>query len=923
MPLSWNEIRDRAMRFSHEWADVSSEDAEAKPFWHSFFEVFGVSRRRVATFEERVKKIDGKDGYIDLLWKGILLIEHKSRGKDLDRAHKQAKDYFHGLKERDLPRYILVSDFERFRLYDLEDNTQQEFNLKELHKNIKLFGFIAGYQTTKFQEQDPVNIKAAERMGKLHDKLKDIGYDGHALENYLVRILFCLFAEDAGVFERRQFQDFIEQRTSEDGSDLASRIAELFEVLNTPENKRLKNLDEQLTSFRYVNGDLFSERLPMASFNKDMRDSLLECCALDWSRISPAIFGAMFQSIMDENRRRNIGAHYTSEKNIMKVIGPLFLDGLRQEFDSCKTSLKKMEDFHVKLSKLKFLDPACGCGNFLIISYREIRELELEALRVILPKRIKNFEGMGLLDISPQIICNVDQFYGIEIEEFPSQIARTALWLMDHQMNMRVGAEFGQYFSRLPLTKSATIVHDNALKIDWKTIINPLELSYIFGNPPFVGKQYQDDDQKKDMAVIFADVKGAGVLDFVTAWYIKATDMMTSNTLIKSAFVSTNSISQGEQVSVLWNELSKRRIKINFAHRTFQWTNEARGVAAVHCVIVGFSVNDTEHKRLFDYETIKSDPHEIKASNINPYLVDAPTVFLEKRRTPVSSAPDLAFGSMPNDGGYLIIEEDAYVDFLKKEPKAKPYIRKFIGSEEFINNKNRYCLWLQGIPVNELKAMPHVVERVEKVKKQREQSKRPETKKLANTPTLFGEIRQPKKDYLAIPEVSSERRPYIPIGFVNKDVICSNKIYSVDGANIFHFGILASAMHMAWVRYVAGRLKSDYQYSNGIVYNNFPWPDDITDKQKRGIEEAAQAILDVRVSHKGSSLSDLYDPNIMPPDLAKAHRALDIAVDAAYSKRKFSGDSDRIAFLFDLYQKLVTPLTAESKKITKRKKSSS
>ena len=575
MPLSWNEIKSRALQFSHEWADAASEDAEGKSFCDAFFNVFGISRRRVATFETRVKKLDGKDGYIDLLWKGILLIEQKSRGKDLDCASKQARDYFSGLKEIDLPRYLLVSDFARFRLYDLEEDAEHEFTLTDLYKNVRLFGFIAGYQTTSYKEQDPVNIKAAERMGRLHDRLKAIGYAGHELEVYLVRQLFCLFAEDTSIFERRQFQDLIEQRSAADGQDLAQWLGHLFEVLNTPGDLRLKTLDEQLAAFPYVNGSLFAERLRTAAFDRPMRDLLLDCCALDWSRISPAIFGALFQSVMDPQQRRHLGAHYTTEKNILKLIGPLFLDELRAEFDRLKHQRKKLYEFQQRLAHLKFLDPACGCGNFLVIAYRELRRLELDILRALHQDRSK------LLDVHSEIRCNVDQFYGIELEEFPAQIAQTALWLMDHQMNLRVSEEFGQYFSRLPLTTSAAIVHANALQRDWREIVPPRELSYILGNPPFGGKKEQSAAQKADMARVFADVKGAGVLDFVTAWYRKAADYMSENPAIKAAFVSTNSINQGEQVGVLWTDLLQRGVKIHFAHRTFQWSSEARGTERI------------------------------------------------------------------------------------------------------------------------------------------------------------------------------------------------------------------------------------------------------------------------------------------------------------------------------------------------------
>ena len=920
MPLSWNDIRDRAMKFSLDWENAESEDADAKSFWDGFFEVFGVSRRRVATFEHRIKKIDGKDGYIDLLWKGILLVEHKSRGRDLDRAYSQAKDYFPGLKDRDLPRYILVSDFEKFRLFDLEDGTQTQFPLKDLHKNIGLFGFIAGYQTTKFKEEDHVNVKAAERMGKLHDKLKAIGYEGHPLEVYLVRLLFCLFGEDAGVFERRQFQDFIEQRTSEDGADLAARMAELFQVLNTLESKRMGGTDDQLKAFRYVNGQLFSEHLPIAAFDRDMRDILLECCALDWSRISPAIFGAMFQSIMDAKLRRNLGAHYTSEKNIMKVIGPLFLDDLHAEFETCKTSTKKLEDFHKKIASLKFLDPACGCGNFLIISYRELRELELKILHILLPKK---YGQQKILDIAPEILCNVDQFYGIEIEEFPAQIAQTALWLMDHQMNMRIGAEFGQYFSRLPLKSSATIVNANALRIDWRDVIKPSALNYILGNPPFIGNAYQTAGQKIDMDNIFNNIKSAGMLDFVTAWYIKASDIMSENPIIKTAFVSTNSIVQGEQVGILWGELLKRGAKIYFAHRTFQWNNEARGNAAVHCVIIGFALHEIPIRRLFDYSSLTSEPQETHASIINSYLVDAPEVIINSVMQPISfNVPKMLSGSAARDGGFLICSDEEKNEIVLKEPATEKFFKRLISGDDFINGIIRWCIWLKNTPSHEFSNIKEFRNRFEKVRIFRESSSRDGTKKMAALPYLFAEERQPKDNFLLIPKVSSENRAYVPIAYLSKDFIVTDKTFYVPNASCYQFGIITSAMHMAWMRYVGGRLKSDYSYSNTIVYNNFPWPQEITDKQKQSIETAAQNVLDSRTAHPGASLADLYDPNTMPPDLVKAHRALDAAVDAAYSKKKFTGDSDRVAFLFELYQKLAAPLDATTAKKPKKPRKS-
>lgn len=914
MPLSWNEIKERALKFSHEWVNEPSEKSEGQTFWNEFFEIFGVPRRRVATFEKYVKKSDGEGGFIDLLWKGILIAEHKSRGKDLDKAYGQAKDYFPGLRDRDLPHYVIVSDFARFRLYDLEEDTQHEFPLKDLYRNIRLFGFIAGYQTTSYKEQDPVNIKAAERMGKLHDKLKVIGYDGHNLEVYLVRLLFCLFAEDTSIFERRQFQDLIEQRTADDGQDLAHWLADMFQVLDTPHGKRLKKLDEQLAAFPYVNGSLFVERLPIAAFDSCMRQLLLDCCALDWSRISPAIFGSLFQSVMDNTLRRNLGAHYTKEKNILKLIRPLFLDELRAEFERLKDQPKKLHEFHQRIAKLKFLDPACGCGNFLVIAYRELRELELDILRILYRKA-----ETGSLDVWQfNILCDVDQFYGIEIEEFPAQIAQTALWLMDHQMNLRVSEEFGSYFARLPLRKAATIVHGNALRIDWREIIKAADLSYILGNPPFGGKQFQSDEQKTDMAAVFSHVPGAGVLDFVAAWYLKAADYMADNLEIKSAFVSTNSITQGEQVGVLWSDLLNRGVKIHFAHRTFQWSSEARGKAAVHCVIIGFALYDATDKRIFDYETPQAEPHEIKAKNINPYLVDAPQVILVNRRSAVSDAPPIAFGSMPNDGGHLMLSLEEKADLLVREPKVIKWIRRILGSEEFINAKERSCLWLVGISPDELRAMPILMDKVAAVRRHRINSNRSSTRALADTPTVFGEIRQPINQYLAIPKTSSERRFYIPMAFLQPNVIANTELFTIGGATLYHFGILSSRMHMAWVRNICGRLKSDFRYSAGIVYNNFPWPQAVTARQKQAIEEDARGVLEVRTKYPASSLADLYDPLTMPEALTKAHHKLDAAVDATYTKRKFTGDSDRVAFLLEVYQQIASPL--EFMKIKRRKR---
>lgn len=958
MALSWNEIKDRAVKFSKEWKDTTNEEADAKPFLDAFFDVFGITRKKIGTFEHRVKKLSDADGYIDLLWKGTILVEMKSRGKNLDKAFQQAIDYTHGLKQNELPKYVLVCDFHIFRLYDTEEQTTLEFTIDELVLNVQSFGYLLGYQKKTYKEQDPANIKAAELMGKLHDRLEEIGYEGHPLEVYLVRILFCLFAEDTTIFNKQQFQDYVENRTAEDGSDLASKIQELFQVLNTPIEKRFKNLDEQLNEFPYVNGKLFEEILPMASFDSKMRQALLDCCYIDWSKISPAIFGSMFQSVMNPKERRNLGAHYTSESNILKLIKPLFLDELWAEFESIKGNKNKLPEFHKKISQLKFLDPACGCGNFLVITYRELRLLELEILRATYKS------GQGVLDVSDIIWLDVDMMCGIEYEEFPARIAEVAMWLIDHQMNMLISNEFGQYFARLPLKKSAKIVHGNALRVDWNNLddkkiidinaevtnifevnepkenydvlniyskkinINPVHpvpnsrndkgaYDYIIGNPPFIGKKEQNSSQKSDVEIIFKGIKGSGVMDYVACWYVKAAQLI-QNTKTKVAFVSTNSISQGEQVNILWSLLFNHyKIKIHFAHQTFSWSNEAKGNAAVHCVIVGFANFDTNNKRIFEYENIKAEPHELKVKNINPFLVEGKDITVENRKSTICNVPEIIYGSFAlDDGNYTLsaLERD---EIILANNDSEKLIKPFIGGRELLHSEKRFCLWLANAEPSEIINNSLVKERVESVKRWRSNSERGNTKKLADTPTLFAEVRQPKTNYLAFPTVSSVNRKYIPIAFLSPEIIASNQLYVLPNATHYHFGILTSIMHMAWVKYICGRLKSDYRYSASIVYNNYPWPENPSEKQIKTIEEKAQNVLDVRASFPNSSLADLYNPLTMPPALVKAHNELDKAVDAAYSKQAFTSEAKRMEFLFELYEKYTAGLFVKEKKSKK------
>lgn len=899
MNLSWKEIETRALAFTKKWKEAKDEFAESQSFLNDFFDVFGVDRKRVATFEKKVP-MGNRTGYIDLLWKGVILVEMKSVGKSLDKAYTQAKDYAFNLEDADLPEYTMVSDFQNIRLYRHTTGQVWDFKTAQLHKKIKLFSDLAGYKSSSVLPSDKeVDVKAAEKMARLHDLLKATGYEGHQLELYLVRILFCLFADDTGIFEKNIFFDYI-SNSKEDGSDLSSRIARLFEILDTPPEQLAKQtmLSEELKRFPYINGSLFTERLAFADFDQKMRKMLLDCCTLDWGYISPAIFGAMFQGVMNPKERRELGAHYTSEDNILKVIKPLFLDELWEEFEHIKGNSRQLEMFHEKLSRLKFLDPACGCGNFLIITYRELRRLELEVLKMLIDNN-----NQLVMDISPYCKVNVNQFYGIEYEEFPSQIAQVGMWLIDHQMNSLVAEHFGLYYARLPLKQAATIVNGNALRLNWEDIVPKYELSYILGNPPFVGKKEQNLEQKSDIETIFKDLKGVNVLDYVTAWYKKASEYI-SFTKIKVAFVSTNSITQGEQVGILWPLLMKNNLIINFAYRTFKWSNEAKGKAAVHCVIIGFSYTNTQRKYIFECIDLTNETIRLEANNINPYLVDAPTVFIEKRRNPLCAVPTMNYGSMPIDNGILILSTEEKNEFIDANPLCEALIRKYVGGDEFINNRERWCLWLVNVPPKLLQQLPMVLDRIRDVKTYRLSSNREATRKLADTPQLFGEIRQPSNEYLIVPKVSSENRRYIPIGMLSADVITNGSALIVPEADLYHFGILTSNVHMAWMRAVCGRLEMRYQYSASIVYNNFPWPTP-TDEQKQTIETAAQGVLDARALYTDSSLADLYDPLTMPPELVKAHNALDKAVSTAYGTKGFKTEAERVADLMERYQNLV------------------
>lgn len=919
--LSWNEIRQRAIRFSREWQSVKDERAEAQTFWNEFFDVFGKKRRLLASFEERVKSLKATYHRIDLFWPGTLLAEHKSRGQSLEKAESQAFQYIRELasadREEEIPQFVIVSDFARMVLYDLEageDEGTVEFSLDDLHKHIKHFAFFIGQKTHRFGEEDPANLEAASIMADLHDAIEAGNYRGAELERLLVRLLFCLFADDTGIFDTAQFEMFIENRSKEDGSDLGAQLNHLFEVLNTPQDRRVTNLDEDLADFPYINGELFANPLHTPGFNRDMRNRLLTACRFDWSRISPAIFGSLFQGIMDAKERRQIGAHYTSERDILKVIRPLFLDELHAEFEQIMKDTRKgnrdnrLKAFREKLSKLRFLDPACGCGNFLVIAYRELRRLEHRILNALYDFKAHG-EELDLGEEGRASRIDVNQFYGIEIGEWPARIAETALWLTDHQMNTELSLSTGNIYQRIPLKESPHIRCANALRVDWNDLLPAKECSYVLGNPPFVGAKYQDAGQRADIKHVAGQVENVGLLDYVTMWYFRAIEYI-KGTGIRCAFVSTNSISQGEQVAVLWNELYKHGAIIHFAHRTFSWQSEAKGKAHVYVVIIGFGVKDIPEKRLYEYQDIKGEPSVVSVSSIAPYLVENGNIIISNRSTPLCDVPEIGIGNKPIDGGNYLFDDDEKAAFIGREPGAEKFFRPWMGSMEFLHGYHRWCLWLGDASPRELRDLPECRKRIEAVHKVRLESKSAPTQKLALTPTRFHVENMPNEPFLVIPGVSSERRSYIPIGFITPDVLASNLVNIIPHATVFHFGVLTSTMHMAWVRQVCGRLKSDYRYSAKLVYNNYPWPMDATMAQKAKVEECAKKVLAVRQDYldKGSTLADLYDPLYMPAPLLKAHQALDRAVDRCYRSEKFTSERERVEYLFQCYETLTSPL---------------
>ena len=810
-------------------------------------------------------------------------------------------------------RFVMVTDFKTVLAYDAKVDDFTEFDFDDFKTNFEFFLPLTGqYEKAVAYAEHPADVKACEKMGRLYDCIRATNHyesdDLHALNVFLTRLLFCFFAEDTGIFPKpNQMTHAVKSLTKEDGSDLTKFFETLFTVLNLPDKApERKDLSATFQTFPHVNGGLFEEYCRIPKFDSKARRLLLDCGYMSWSDISPVIFGSMFQAVMDPEKRRSMGAHYTSEKNILKVVRPLFLDALYEEFEQIlslsagKKKAQTLKDFQLKLSMLGFLDPACGCGNFLVVSYRELRELELKVLLAI---RKDEPPQTQVIDVRLLSKVTINQFYGIELEEFPVEIARVSMWLMEHVMNVKFGDAFGMTFPSIPLQHSAEIVCGNALTIQWEDVVKPEKLNYILGNPPFSGARMMDSGsgQKSELKQVFNNLKGCENLDYVTCWFKKASDFF-AGTPKEIAFVATNSICQGEQVGVLWKELfTQYGIKINFAYRTFKWENEAKGKAAIHCIIVGFSAGGRARKFLFSEEGVA---HQV--TTISPYLTENSKTYIEPRKTSLNAAHKMNFGNQPRDGGYFILTDTEKTTILEAEPSLSRWIKRYVGAEEFINNSVRWCLWLKGISDEQIAESKILSEKVAAVQKFRLASKAKTTNGYAKVPMLFAQITQPDNcDFLLVPCVSSERRKYVPIGFMKAGIIASNAVQIVPNASPYDFAIITSTMHMTWMRTVCGRLEMRYRYSRDLCYNTFPWPTP-TASQKKHIETLAENILLTREMYPDMTLADMYDPDKMPEPLRAAHTALDLAVDALYRKKPFASDEERLQLLFAMYEKLVS-----------------
>ena len=916
--MTEKEQKSAAKAFAEYWKDKGDEKSDTQSFWLSLLhDVYGVEEpTKYVSFEKRVK--DTTTNFIDVYIPSTrVMIEQKTLGKNLRKGiiqsdgsilspFQQAKRYIVNLPVDEHPRWLITCNFEEFLIYDMNkpNGEPEQIFLQDLPKEFYRLQFLVDTGSEHLKKEMEISLKAGDLVGKLYDailgqyKNPDDPETLKSLNKLCVRLVFCLYAEDAGIFGRHQmFHDYLKQFPAK---EVREKLIKLFVVLDTKPEDRDPYMDEDLAAFPYVNGGLFAdENIEIPRFTEEIVQLLLSNASedFDWSGISPTIFGAVFESTLNPETRRSGGMHYTSIENIHKVIDPLFLDSLKAELRDIKalkvekTRQQKLRDFRKKLSTLVFLDPAAGSGNFLTETYISLRRLENDAL-------FEETHGQMMLGFENVIQVSIGQFYGIEINDFAVTVAKTALWIAESQMMQETEQLMQIDLDFLPLKSYANIVEGNALRIDWESVVPKDRLNYIMGNPPFVGARFMSAAQKDDVFTIFDGVKNNGNLDYVSCWYKKAADLM-ADTAIKTALVSTNSITQGEQVAILWKNLFENGVHIDFAHRSFAWDSEASIKAHVHCVIVGFSkAPNTAEKRLFDNGVVKI------AKNINGYLIDAEDIFIESRSKPLCAVPEIGIGNKPVDDGNYLFTMEEMEDFISKEPKSASYFRPFYGAREFINQKPRYCLWLGDCSPKELRTMPKCLERIDAVRRFRLNSKSAGTRKIAEKPTRFHVENMPKGNYLVIPQVSSERRRYIPLGYMDDSVICSDKVRIMPDATLYHFGILTSNVHMAWMRTICCRLKSDYSYTVNDVYNNFPWCNP-TGEQKAKIEKTAQMILDARAKYPDCSLADLYDEAVMPPELRKAHQLNDRAVMEAYGFwGKLNSESECVAELMGMYREM-------------------
>lgn len=905
-PLSWDQIRANAAAFVHEWAGESYERGESQSFWTELFAVYGVRRRAVARFEARARKADGGAGFIDVFWPGMLIAEQKSLGKDLAAAEDQALTYLANVPEAEQPRYVITCDFETFRLRDLEaapgdEDAVVEFALEQLPVEAERFGFIAGYQKRVFgsAEQAAASVKAAQLMADLYVELEGSGYDEHEASVFLVRTLFALFADDSGLWERDLFLEFIQTRTAEDGSDLGAQLTALFQVLNRPVNKRMAGTDELMLRFPYVNGSVFGEAVSIPYFTASMRQKLIAACHFNWGGISPAIFGSLFQAVKSKEARRELGEHYTTEENILKLIGPLFLDELRAEFVANIHSRPGLRKLHERLGQMRFLDPACGCGNFLIVAYRELRALELEILVRLQELSGKQAQTSLVMDEDERVRVRMPAFHGIELEEWPATIARTAMFLVNHQANQDMSLKIGVSPEQLPLTESANIVVGNALRMDWNDVVPASPEVYVMGNPPFIGQYTKTAEQTADMKAVWGKDYD-GYLDYVTGWHAQAMHYFAGQPVGRFAYVTTNSIAQGQPVPALFGPLHREGWSIPFAHRTFAWTSEAPGAAAVHCVIVGFSKGiPLKGARLFSYERSQGQPVEEPVTAINPYLVEGPWVLVTKRSKPLAQLPAVLYGSKPADGGRLIVGPAEHAE-VAADPVAATYLRRYVGARELIHGLPRWCFWLEDLDPSDLARSVLLRTRVESVREFRAASSKRATQELAATPHLFAERRPMTGGYLCIPIHVSETRRFYPAARFTEQVISSNANFVAPDEDGFAFAVISSSAFIAWQRMVGGQIKSDLRFSNTLVWNTLPVPE-LSEADRAKLIEAGVGVLAARGEHPERSLAQHYNPLAMAPELLKAHARLDRVMDGILGLGSGATEKERQTRLMELY----------------------